>query len=99
MNGLSSRILEPLRREEFGTGDIRSPQELDSRFPWGRILICLRLIAFHSCAVALSTETAPWYQDNAPSLIRTIGSLFLSVGLTMVVRSGAKLFTGNFMVE
>lgn len=37
MNGLSSRVLEPLRREEFGTGGFRSPQELGSRSPGGRI--------------------------------------------------------------
>ena len=60
---------------------------------------CLRLIAFNSCAVALSTETAPWYQDNAPGLIRTIGSVFFPVGLIMIVLSGADLFTSNVMVE
>ena len=37
MNGLSSRILEPLRGEKFGAGDIRSPQELNSRSTRGRI--------------------------------------------------------------
>ena len=60
---------------------------------------CLRLIAFDSCAVALSTETAPWYQDNAPGLIRPIGSVFFPVGLIMIVLSGADLFTSNVMVE
>ena len=58
-----------------------------------------RLIAFNSCAVALSTETAPWYQENAPGLIRTIGSVFFPVGLIMIVLSGADLFTSNVMVE
>ena len=28
-----------------------------------------------ACAVLLSTNTAPWFQDNAPGLIRTIGAL------------------------
>ena len=53
----------------------------------------------HSCAVALSTETAPWYQENAPGLIRTIGSCFFPVGLIMIVLSGADLFTSNVMVK
>lgn len=51
-----------------------------------------------SCAVALATETAPWYQENAPGLIRTIGSCFFPVGLIMIVLSGADLFTSNVMV-
>lgn len=49
------------------------------------------------CAVALSTETAPWYQQNAPGLIRTIGSVFFPIGLVMIVLSGADLFTSNVM--
>lgn len=49
------------------------------------------------CAVALSTEAAPWYQENAPGLIRTIGAVFFPVGLVMIVLSGADLFTSNVM--
>jgi len=49
------------------------------------------------CAVMLSTETAPWYQDNAPGLIRTIGALLFPVGLVMIVLTGADLFTSNIM--
>lgn len=52
----------------------------------------------YSCAVALPTETAPWYQTNAPGLIRSIGSCFFPVGLIMIVLSGADLFTSNVMV-
>ena len=104
INGFSSRILEPLRRKAFGTGDtVRVISEaLKSyvlRSPGARICICLRSIAFRSCAIALSTETAPWYQDNAPSLSGTIGSVFLSVGLIMIVSSGADFFTINVMAE
>lgn len=32
------------------------------------------LLAF-ACAVLLSTNTAPWFQDNAPGLIRTVAAL------------------------
>lgn len=49
------------------------------------------------CAVALSTEAAPWYQENAPGLIRTISAMFFPVGLIMIVLSGADLFTSNVM--
>ena len=49
------------------------------------------------CAVTLSTETAPWYQENAPGLIRTIGAVFFPIGLVMIVLSGSDLFTSNIM--
>ena len=65
----------------------------------GEYEVCLRLIAFDSCAVALSTETAPSYQDNAPDLIRTIGSIFFPVELIMIVLSEADLITSNVMEE
>lgn len=51
----------------------------------------------YSCAVLLSTETAPWYQTNAPGLIRTIGGLTFPIGLVMIVLTGADLFTSNIM--
>ena len=52
-----------------------------------------------SCAVMLATEAAPWYQQNAPGLIRTIAALFFPVGLIMIVLSGSDLFTSNVMVR
>ena len=51
-----------------------------------------------SCAVMLATEAAPWYQQNAPGLIRTISAIFFPVGLIMIVLSGSDLFTSNVMV-
>lgn len=51
------------------------------------------------CAVMLATEAAPWYQENAPGLIRTISALFFPVGLIMIVLSGSDLFTSNVMVR
>lgn len=50
-----------------------------------------------SCAVLLSTDTAPWYQANAPGLIRTIAALTFPVGLVMIVLTGSDLFTSNVM--
>ena len=49
------------------------------------------------CALMISVETAPWYQENAPGLIRAIGAMFFPVGLIMIVLSGADLFTSNIM--
>lgn len=49
------------------------------------------------CAVLVSTTAAPWFQENAPGLIRTIGALVFPVGLVMIVLSGADLFTSNVM--
>ncbi|GME40782.1 hypothetical protein K490DRAFT_60208 [Neofusicoccum parvum] len=49
------------------------------------------------CAVLVSTNASPWYQENAPGLIRTIGALMFPVGLVMIVLSGADLFTSNVM--
>ena len=49
--------------------------------------------------MALSTESSPWYQENAPGLIRTIGALLFPIGLVMIVLSGADLFTSNIMVD
>ena len=45
----------------------------------------------------LSVNAAPWYQDNAPGLIRMIAALLFPVGLVMIVLTGADLFTSNVM--
>jgi formate/nitrite transporter FocA (FNT family) len=63
---------------------------------WFNSFMAGPLLGF-GCAVALSTETAPWYQENAPGLIRTIGAVFFPIGLVMIVLSGADLFTSNVM--
>lgn len=63
---------------------------------WWNSFMSGPLLGF-GCAVALSTEAAPWYQANAPGLIRTIGALFFPIGLVMIVLSGADLFTSNIM--
>ncbi|KAI5367238.1 Putative formate/nitrite transporter, aquaporin [Septoria linicola] len=49
------------------------------------------------CALSLSTATAPWYQENAPGLIRTISACFFPIGLILVVLTGAELFTSTVM--
>ncbi|KAK3622269.1 hypothetical protein LTR56_022317 [Elasticomyces elasticus] len=54
------------------------------------------LLSF-ACAAVLSTNTAPWYQENAPGLIRMIGALIFPFGLTAIVVTGTDLCTGSFM--
>jgi formate/nitrite transporter FocA (FNT family) len=51
-----------------------------------------------ACASVLSTNTAPWYQANAPGLIRTIAALIFPYGLCMIVLTGSDLCTGSFLV-
>ena len=55
------------------------------------------LLSF-AAATAASTNTAPWYQENAPGLIRTVGALVFPYGLVMIVLTGADLCTGTFLV-
>lgn len=55
------------------------------------------LLSF-AAASALSANASPWYQDNAPGLIRMIGALIFPFGLVMIVLTGADLCTGTFMV-
>jgi formate/nitrite transporter FocA (FNT family) len=54
------------------------------------------LISF-GCALSLSTNSSPWFQTNAPGLIRTISAMVFPVGLIMVVLTGADLFTSYCM--
>jgi formate/nitrite transporter FocA (FNT family) len=51
------------------------------------------------CALLLSTNASPWFQTNAPGLIRTIGATFFPVGLIMVILTGADLFTSYVLVS
>jgi formate/nitrite transporter FocA (FNT family) len=55
------------------------------------------LLAF-ACGTVLSTNTTPWFQDNAPGLIRTVSALVFPYGLCMIILTGADLCTGSFMV-
>ncbi|KAI1612115.1 formate/nitrite transporter family protein [Exophiala viscosa] len=54
------------------------------------------LLAF-ACATALSTNASPWYQENAPGLIRTISAIVFPYGLCSIILTGADLCTGSFM--
>lgn len=55
------------------------------------------LLAF-ACGTVLSTNAAPWWQENAPGLMRTVAALVFPYGLCMIILTGADLCTGSFMV-
>ncbi|MCJ1472266.1 hypothetical protein MMC13_000913 [Lambiella insularis] len=75
-------------------GGKKAHQRLDKLF-WNAFMTG-PLLGF-GCAVTISTQTAPWYQENAPGLICTIGALLFPIGLVMIVLSGSDLFTSNIM--
>lgn len=56
------------------------------------------LLSF-GCAVSLTVLSSPWYQENAPGLIKIVGALVFPVGLVMVALTGADLFTATTMVS
>jgi formate/nitrite transporter len=76
------------------TGATKGNMRLDKVFLSSVSAGCL--LAF-ACATALSTNTAPWWQENAPGLIRTISALVFPYGLCMIILTGADLCTGTFM--
>lgn len=50
-------------------------------------------------ACYVTINTAPWYQENAPGLIKMFGALVFPFGLVVIVMTGADLATGSFMVR
>ncbi|RAH43571.1 formate/nitrite transporter family protein [Aspergillus brunneoviolaceus CBS 621.78] len=55
------------------------------------------LLAF-ACGTSLSTNSSPWFTENAPGLLRTISALVFPYGLCMIILTGADLCTGSFML-
>lgn len=56
------------------------------------------LLSF-GCGATLITSTAPWYQENAPGLIKAIGASVFPFGLVSVLITGVDLFTASTMVS
>lgn len=50
------------------------------------------------CAVSLTAVTAPWYQENAPGLVKLAGAIVFPIGLVTIFLTGAELFTSTNMV-
>lgn len=84
-------VIEAISKAGTHKGNMRLDKVLFSSVSAG----CL--LAF-ACGTTLSTTTAPWFQDNAPGLIRTIGAMVFPYGLCMILLTSADLCTGSFMV-
>lgn len=84
-------VIEAISKSGTHKGNMRLDKVLFSAVSAG----CL--LAF-ACGTTLSTTAAPWFQDNAPGLIRTIGALVFPYGLCMILLTSADLCTGSFMV-
>lgn len=76
-------------------GKMKANMRLDKIFFSSFIAGCL--LAF-ACAASLSTNSSPWYQENAPGLIRMLGAVIFPWGLVTIVITGADLCTGSFLV-
>ncbi|KAK4224778.1 Formate/nitrite transporter-domain-containing protein [Podospora fimiseda] len=56
------------------------------------------LVSFASASALIATA-APWFQENAPGLIRVISGLIFPSGIVMILLSGSELFTGSNMIS
>ncbi|THY23811.1 Formate/nitrite transporter [Aureobasidium pullulans] len=54
------------------------------------------ILAF-ACAAVSTVNTAPWYQENAPGVIKLFAALIFPFGLVAIILTGADLATGSFM--
>ncbi|KAK3393408.1 Formate/nitrite transporter-domain-containing protein [Podospora didyma] len=50
-----------------------------------------------AAGASLIVTTAPWFQENAPGLIRMVGALIFPLGLVMIILTGAELYNGTCM--
>ncbi|KAI4725944.1 Formate/nitrite transporter [Aureobasidium sp. EXF-10728] len=69
---------------------MRVDKILTSSFMAGAIL------AF-ACAAVSVVNVAPWYQENAPGVIKLFAALIFPFGLVAIILTGADLATGSFM--
>ncbi|KAJ5894992.1 Formate/nitrite transporter [Penicillium taxi] len=83
-------VIEAVSRAGVMKGNMRA----DKIFLSGVSAGCLLSFA---CGTTLSTDASPWFQENAPGLIRTISALVFPYGLVMIILTGADLCTGSFM--
>ena len=54
------------------------------------------LLSF-AAATLLSVNTSPWFQQNAPGMIRMVGAAVFPYGLVLITMTGAELCTGSFL--
>lgn len=86
-----SQVTELVSRAGVYKGNMRLDKVFFSSVSAGGLLAL-------AAGTALSTNAAPWFQQNAPGLIRTIAALVFPYGLCMIILTGADLCTGSFMV-
>jgi formate/nitrite transporter FocA (FNT family) len=86
-----AEVTEFVSRAGLSKGNMRLDKVFFSAFSAG----CL--LAF-ACGTVLSTNSSPWFTENAPGLIRTISALVFPYGLALIILTGADLCTGSFMV-
>ncbi|KAK0748357.1 Formate/nitrite transporter-domain-containing protein [Apiosordaria backusii] len=55
------------------------------------------LVSFTAASAVIGTAS-PWFQENAPGLIRMISGLIFPSGIVMILISGSELFTGSNMI-
>ncbi|KAL2836477.1 Formate/nitrite transporter [Aspergillus pseudoustus] len=85
-----AEVAEFVSRAGHVKGNMRLDKVFFSAFSAG----CL--LAF-ACGTVLSTNSSPWFQENAPGLMRTISALVFPYGLVLIILTGADLCTGSFM--
>ncbi|KAL3493515.1 Formate/nitrite transporter [Aspergillus germanicus] len=85
-----AEVTEFVSRAGLVKGNMRLDKVFFSAFSAG----CL--LAF-ACGTVLSTNSSPWFQENAPGLMRTISALVFPYGLALIILTGADLCTGSFM--
>lgn len=78
------------------TGVMRGNMRVDKIFMSAVSAGCL--LSF-GCAVSLIAIAAPWYQENAPGLVKLFGASVFPLGLVLVVLTGADLFTATTMAS
>ncbi|KAI5363578.1 putative formate/nitrite transporter, aquaporin [Septoria linicola] len=49
-------------------------------------------------AVLLTVNASPWFEGDAPGMLKIAGGLLFPIGFVMVVTSGTDLCTGSFVI-
>lgn len=59
---------------------------------WWNSFMTGPLLSF-GCAITVSTNAAPWYQENAPGLIRTVAAIFFPIGALSAIYAVTRSLT------
>ncbi|KAK4167110.1 Formate/nitrite transporter-domain-containing protein [Cladorrhinum sp. PSN259] len=86
-----AETIELMSRSGARKGRMRPDKIFFSAFSSGCI------VSFASASALIATA-APWFQENAPGLIRMVSGLVFPSGIVMILLSGGELFTGSNMI-